>query len=217
MGLIVDSVRKKIKEKQILNDVFLSCIPGEIVGLLGRNGAGKSSLLRIIFGSLNADNKFVSLDGKQINSLGDHKGKLSYLPQHNFLPTHVKVEKLIRCFSDLSNATLFGNELIKPMLNRKVGELSGGERRLLEVLLIIHSDAKYLLLDEPFNGLSPIHVGFVKDILKKNARNNGILISDHRYQHVLDISTKVMLLKEGNIKHIKDLKLLISLGYLPAI
>jgi ABC-type multidrug transport system ATPase subunit len=85
-GLHADSVRKQIGNKQILNDVFISCKPGQIVGLLGRNGSGKSTLLKIIFGSLNADNKYVAVDGKKIDSLFDNRNLINYLPQDNCLP-----------------------------------------------------------------------------------------------------------------------------------
>lgn len=83
--LHVDSVTKRVGDRQVLNDVFISCKPGEIIGLLGRNGSGKSTLLKIIQGSLNADNKFVSIDNKKINSLFDVRKLVQYLPQAQFL------------------------------------------------------------------------------------------------------------------------------------
>ena len=93
--LHVDSVIKSYDTKQILTDIFISCEPGEIVGLLGKNGSGKSTLLKIIFGSLHADRKFVRIGNKLISGMYDNRKLLKYLPQDNFLPNHIKVKKII--------------------------------------------------------------------------------------------------------------------------
>lgn len=216
-GLHVDSVRKQIGNSQILNDVFISCSTGEIVGLLGRNGSGKSTLLKIIFGSLSADNKFVSIDDKKINSLYDNRRLLQYLPQNNYLPNHIRIASTIKCFCSNENAALvMEDNLVKPFLQKKVEQLSGGERRILEVLLMVNSEAKYLLFDEPFNGISPLHIEILKDLIKKHSKDKGIIITDHDYRNVLDVSSRIILMDDGNTKVIKELKDLISLGYLPA-
>lgn len=215
-GLHVDSVRKQIGDRQILNSVFISCKPGEIIGLLGRNGAGKSTLLKIIFGSLGADNKFVSINDKRINSLFGSSELLKYLPQNNYLPDHIKIKHIIHCFCSSEKVSMVINDsLVKPFLHKKVKQLSGGEKRIIEVLLMVHSGAKYLLFDEPFNGLSPLHVEIIKDIIKKHSKNNGVIITDHSYRNVLDISSRVILMDNGNTKVINETKELISLGYLP--
>lgn len=216
-GLHVDSVRKQIRGRQILNDVFISCGTGEIVGLLGRNGSGKSTLLKIIFGSLSADYKFISIDGKRINSLYDNRNLLQYLPQDHYLPNHVKIKTMIQCFCSSQNAAiLMEHDLIKPSYHKKINELSGGERRILEVLLMVHSESKYLLLDEPFNGLSPLHIEILKDIIKKHSKDRGFIITDHDYRNVLDISSSVVLMDNGNTRLIKDFNDLVDFGYLPA-
>lgn len=215
-GLHVDSVRKQIGDKQILNDVFISCKTGEVVGLLGRNGSGKSTLLKIIFGSLKADYQYISIDDKKINSLYDNRALLQYLPQDNFLPNHIKTINIIRCFCNAENAALLiDNELVKPHLKKKTNQLSGGERRILEVLLMVHSGAKYLLFDEPFNGIAPLHIEIVKEIIKEHAKDKGFIITDHDYRNVLDLSSTVILMDKGNTRVIKEFNDLIQFGYLP--
>lgn len=215
-GLHADSIRKQYGTRQILNDIFISCHTGELVGLLGRNGSGKSTLLKIIFGTLRAENRFVSVDQKKTGSLFAGRKLIRYLPQENFLPNHIKIRDLIRCFcSKAGGGLLINNSLIQPHLDKKAGQLSGGENRLVEILLMLHSDAKYLLLDEPFNGLSPLQVEVVKALIREHALEKGFIITDHDYRNVLDVSSRIVLMDRGNTKMIKDHGALIALGYLP--
>lgn len=138
------------------------------------------------------------------------------MPQYSFLPKNVKVENLIKLFCNHENAKKLRDlDLIKPFLNETVRRLSSGEVRLLEVLLIIHSSAEFILLDEPFHSLSPKIVSFVKGLIKEQSKVKGFIISDHLYQDVLDISDEVYLLAESYLKPIKDLTELKRFNYLP--
>ena len=165
--LHVDSVIKAFGTKQVLTDVYLSCKTGEIIGLLGRNGSGKSTLLKIIFGSLKTDTKFVKVNRKVINSLSDRKKLINYLPQDSFLPGHIKVSTIISMFCDSENTALIKSKaFIKPLLNSKSKTLSSGEIRLVEILVIIFSNAKFVLIDEPFNGIAPIYKQEIKQMIR---------------------------------------------------
>ena len=201
----VDSVMKAFGTKQVLTDVFLTCGQGEIIGLLGRNGSGKSTLLKIIFGSLAADQKFVKIGDKIINGIFDNRNLIKYLPQDNFIPNHIKITTIISLFCDKENGSLIkSNEWIKPMLGKKSNQLSGGEKRLLEILLIIHSNAKYVLIDEPFNGIAPIYKEVIKNLIKEQSKNKGFIITDHDYWNILDLSTRIILMHDGGTKEIKS-------------
>ncbi|MES2827620.1 MAG: ATP-binding cassette domain-containing protein [Bacteroidota bacterium] len=216
MGLIIDSVRKRYGERQVINDVFLSCTVGQIIGLFGRNGCGKSSLLKIIFGSIGADYKYVVADGNPANTLFNNKNTIKYLPQDHFLPDHIKIKNIISCFCSASKAiNVTENEFLKPHLNKKVRELSGGERRVLEILLVVNTDAIYILLDEPFNGIAPIYIQTIKEIILACSASKGIIITDHDYENVLDIATHLTLMTDGNIRQIADREELRNYGYLP--
>jgi len=215
-GLHVDSVIKTFGTKLILNDVFMSCKKGEIIGLLGRNGSGKSTLLKIIFGSLTADKKFVKVDGKFVNSLFDSRNLINYLPQDNFLPNHVKINDIISLFCDKNNAELVrANEFIKPLLDKKSKQLSRGERRIAEIYLIVYSDAKYVLIDEPFNGVAPVFRENIKNLIKEQSKNKGFILTDHDYRNILDIATRLIILYDGSTKEIKNKDELIYWGYIP--
>jgi ABC-type multidrug transport system ATPase subunit len=215
-ALIVDSVLKKFENKQILTDVFISCQKGDIIGLLGRNGTGKSTLLKIIFGSIIAENKFVKIGDKISNGLSDNRNLIKYLPQDSFLPQHVGVETLIDLFCKINETKLLkSNELILPILKKKSSQLSSGEKRILEILLIIYSTSTYTLLDEPFNGVAPINKDAIKDLIKKQSFHKGFIITDHDYRNVLEIATRIILIHDGGTKEIHNKNDLIKWGYIP--
>lgn len=215
--LYADSITKNFGLRQVLSDVFISCKKGEIIGLLGRNGSGKSTLLKIIFGTLKANNKYIKVGDDHVKTLSDSRNLIKYLPQDSFLPTHINIENIIDVFCDPEKAAfLHTKEQIKPFLLVKSNELSGGERRLIEIFLILYGKSKCVLLDEPFNGLTPLHVEIIKAEIRYVGKEKGILISDHDYFNVLDLSTTLLLLHEGAIKKIRNHQELIDFGYLPA-
>ena len=214
--LHVDSVTKSFDLKAVLTDIFISVEKGEIIGLLGRNGSGKSTLLKIIFGSLDADNKFVRVDNKIIQSLTDRRNIINYLPQNNFLPNNLKVKSIISTFCTKEYAEIISKKTtIKDILNKNNYELSGGEKRVLEIYLIIYSNAKFILLDEPFNGVSPILKEDIKKVIIEQSKNKGIIVTDHDYRNILDISTRLVMIFDGGTKEIKDKEELMKFGYLP--
>lgn len=214
--LHIDSVTKSFNEKKILRDIYIICETGKIVGILGRNGTGKSTLLKIIFGTVKADMQFIRVDDQVLQNQWDRKGKIAYLPQYFFLPKDMKIKNLIPIFCNKENAErLFESDLIKPFLNETSRNLSGGEKKIVEALLIIYSDSKFVLLDEPFNGLSPKMTTELQKIIKEQSGQKGIIISDHRYMEVIDIANEIYLLSDTYLKQIKDLKELQRYNYLP--
>jgi ABC-type multidrug transport system ATPase subunit len=194
-------------------DIFISCKQGDLIGLLGRNGCGKSTLLKIIFGSLKAETKFVSVNGNVLQTLGDSKNRIAYLPQSNFLPSHLTIKKIATLFG--SPKSLLDNLHVKPFLNRKSAQLSGGERRIIETLLVVNSEADYVLIDEPFNGVEPIFKNEIKNAIQERLTDKGFIVTDHDYRNIIAISTKMLLLQNGGIKEVKTLDDLVRNNYLP--
>lgn len=214
--LHVDSVVKSYGDRTVLTDVYISCKCGEIVGLLGRNGSGKSTLLKIIFGSLGARSRFVMVGDRQLKGVGDGAHFIKYLPQESFLPNNIKVRTIIKMFcSDCEAQSLSEHQVIQPILNKRSSDLSGGERRLLEVMLIISSDADYILIDEPFNGMSPNCVEIIKQMIRDCSARKGFIITDHSYRNILDIATRVVLIYDGGTKDIAGESDLKTWGYIP--
>jgi ABC-type multidrug transport system ATPase subunit len=212
--LHADSIRKTLGGRNILNDIFISCEKGEIIGLLGRNGSGKSTLLKIIFGAVSGDNSFVSVDQRKTDGLYSTRNLIGYLPQNNFIPSHKKIRDLISCFC-INTDEITGLNFVKPFLDKKVHQLSGGEKRIVEILLMVYSGVEILLLDEPFNGIAPINIETIKTIIKDHSGNKAIIITDHDYQNVISLASKLVLIQDGNTKIIKVAADLVDLGYLP--
>ena len=97
----------------------------------------------------------------------------------------------------------------------KIRNLSGGESRYLEVKLLLNHDANFVLLDEPFNGISPLHVELIKKMILYQSLKKGIILTDHDYRNVLDVANKYYLLFDGGLKTIKTKQDLINWGYVP--
>lgn len=211
-----DSIRKSYGENQVLTDVYLYWQTGDIIGLLGRNGSGKSTLFKILFGTLNTNDKHISINGKQFESPFKGKNLVSFLPQDDFLPKSMTVKRVMQLFGDRLNDLVFFNDpVLSKVYNTKIGNLSGGELRYLEIMLILSINSKFVFLDEPFNGISPIQAEIVKDFIKKQSESKGIILTDHNYRNVLDLANKYMILLDGGIKILDSKKELIYLGYLP--
>jgi len=214
--LLADSIRKSFNEKQVLTDVFLKCQTGDIIGLLGRNGSGKSTLLKIIFGTLHTDYKHITINEVLTDTPFKEPGTISYLPQDDFLPKNLTVKKLITIFNSLLNPELLcQDQIISKILETKIRNISGGELRYLEIILILNLDSQFVLLDEPFNGLSPLQIEIVKELIKKTAIKKGIILTDHDYRNVLNVANKYLILFDGGIKILNSQEDYAYWGYLP--
>lgn len=210
--LEVDSVQLQFHGKRILSDIYLTCATGKITGLLGKNGQGKSCLLRIIYGSLPCE-KSVRFDHISIRESFRRPDLLVYLPQFNFIP---KSLSLGRVFQDYGlNYSEFQNRFPEFTAKDKssVGNFSGGERRLIELYVILKSPSQFAILDEPFTHLSPLHTEKVKELLTEEKANKGLLITDHMYRHVIDVYDSLYILANGQTYVTKDITDIENFGY----
>lgn len=202
--LEVDNLELSFNGKEILKSIYIKAEKGKITGVLGSNGSGKTSLLRIIFGELKPNNKLIRIDNKPILSALYKKGIIKYLPQFNMLPNAVSIAKgfsffnisLDKFFADFPN--------FKQQQNNYFYELSGGERRLIETYIIIKSNANILMLDEPFSHLAPLYIKKIKELITIEKENKIIIITDHLFKDILNISDDIYLLKDGWSKLIKN-------------
>lgn len=187
-------------EKEVLKEISFSLKTGEILGIFGRNGCGKTTLLKMIFGTLQLGSINISINDQKINPLENiSKERIAYLPQHSFLPKNIKVRDIIPIYFDQEKKqeAVFYDPLIAKLAAKKIGELSLGQVRYLEVLLVGNLNHSFLMLDEPFSMIDPLHKMEISKLLNKLKAEKGIIITDHYYEDVLRITTQNLIIKEG--------------------
>lgn len=216
--LEVDSIYRQIHSHLKLFDIYLKCQTGDIVGIVGRNGCGKSMLLKIIFGTEKAENKFVRIDGKVYANPHDVENQLVYLPQDQFLPNFMKIKKCIDLYiNEDERVDFLEDEIISIILNQKVSEVSGGELRYFETKLLLYSKAKFILLDEPLSYVSPILKIKIMDLIRERSKVKGIIITDHDYKNLRTVINKLYLMTNGSLKIVNDENDLVRKGYLRSL
>ena len=211
--LIIKSLGKHFKNKKVLIDVSLEVSKGEVVGLLGPNGSGKTTFFHSISGILKPDYGNILLNELDISSMPIHKRArlgISYLPQESSVFRGLTVEQNIKAIIEVSqpnlkHSKLFLNELLNyfNLEHLRLAPaliLSGGERRRVEIARALASQPQFLLLDEPFSGIDPIAIIEIKKIIKvlKN-RGIGIIITDHNVKETLQTVDRSYILYNGRI------------------
>ncbi len=204
---------KKIKKTTIVKDISLEVNSGEVVGLLGPNGAGKTTTFYMICGLMPASSGKVLLDGKDITNLSlSARARLGigYLPQESSIFKDLSVEENLLIAAEASELDkteqteridqlleLFG---VEPIRKRLGVQLSGGERRRVEIARALVLKPKFMLLDEPFAGVDPIAVTDIQQIITQLTELDiGILITDHSVRETLGICNRAYVMREGQM------------------
>ena len=211
--LKVSNIRKIINGKTIIDDISFNINLGNIYGLLGPNGAGKTTTFYSIAGLIKCDEGEIYLGDSNITKLPMHKRSklgIKYLPQEPSIFQNLTVMENLMGLAELSYASKkdvdqFVEKSIEDfklskILNSKGRELSGGQRRKVEIARTLAADPKIILLDEPFAGIEPIAIEEIQEILRIVANNNiGILITDHNVREALDICYKSIVISQGKV------------------
>jgi ABC-type multidrug transport system ATPase subunit len=195
--LMAENIRLRLGQRQILSNVNIECRTGQITGLLGRNGAGKTSLMRIIYGDLSCECQSVTIDNIPSRRSYTQPDRIRYMPQFNFIPGFLTLERVCKDFElDFRRLAESFSEF-QSLHRMRISELSTGQRRLVNIYMISRSHSQFVMLDEPFTLLSPIQIEKVRTILEEEKQNKGILITDHLHQPIWDISDQVYTLAAG--------------------
>ena len=211
--LKVSNIRKIINGKTIIDDISFNINLGNIYGLLGPNGAGKTTTFYSIAGLIKCDEGEIYLGNSNITKLPMHKRSklgIKYLPQEPSIFQNLTVIENLMGLAELSYASKkdvdqFVEKSIEDfklskILHSKGRELSGGQRRKVEIARTLAADPKIILLDEPFAGIDPIAIEEIQEILRIVANNNiGILITDHNVREALDICYKSIVISQGKV------------------
>ncbi len=212
--LSVKHLKKSYKSKKVVNDISLDIASQEIVGLLGPNGAGKTTCFYLILGLIFSDHGKIYLNDQDITRKPIHvraKMGISYLPQEPSVFRKLTVEKnilaILQTRTELTNISK--KELLESLLNEfnikhirnTLGmNLSGGERRRLEIARALATDPKFILLDEPFAGVDPISITDIKTIITYLAKRGiGVIITDHNVRATLDVCQRAYIMNNGQL------------------
>jgi lipopolysaccharide export system ATP-binding protein len=213
-GLEARRLSKVYRRRRVVNDVALRLQQGEIVGLLGPNGAGKTTTFYMIVGLIQPLSGQILLDGADITSMPMYRRSrkgIGYLSQEPSIFRKLSVEDNIVAILEtlpLSKAersarleTLLDELSIKHLRHSKAYQLSGGERRRLEITRALVTEPKFMMLDEPFAGVDPIAVHDIQQIVANlRTRGIGVLISDHNVEQTLDIVDRAYIMFDGQVK-----------------
>ena len=211
--LALENISKSIKTKKIVDGISFDIKPGTINGLLGPNGAGKTTTFYLIAGLVKCDEGKIIFDSEDITSLPMHKRSkigIKYLPQEPSIFQNLNVYENLYGLAEISFQTKqeiasFMDQSIKEfnlteILNLKGRQLSGGQRRKVEIARTLAAQPKVILLDEPFAGIDPIAIEEIKQVLISLTKKNiAILITDHNVREALEICNKAIVINNGGI------------------
>lgn len=204
--LEIDSASCTYGRRTILRGACLCVASGEVVSLAGLNGSGKSTLVQMLFGTLRGEYKHIRYDGNACNAPYRQPGLIRYLAQTPFVPSHLTPRSAFAHYGIdpapfLADFPGFGNRM-----RQRMGQMSGGERRLIEINLILRGASQFVLLDEPFAELMPLHTGRICSLIRDEARlrGKGILLADHRFRESLGISDRAYVLRHGTAISVDD-------------
>ena len=211
--LRLKNIKKFIKEKTIVNDISFDVSLGTINGLLGPNGAGKTTTFYIIAGLMKCDQGKVIFNEVDIAKLSMHKRSklgIKYLPQEPSIFQNLSVYENLLGLAEISipkkqDIDIFIEKSIdefnlSKILDLKGRQLSGGQRRKVEIARTLAAKPEIILLDEPFAGIDPIAIDEIKQVLiKLKEKNIGILITDHNVREALEICDQAMVISNGSV------------------
>ena len=211
--LKINNISKAFKDKKIVSGISFEVNAGDIYGLLGPNGAGKTTTFYIIAGLLSSDRGQIILSGEDISAFPMHqrsKRGIKYLPQEPSIFQNLSVYENLYGLAELSfdnkrDIEIFIDNSMEEFNLSKISDLkgrqlSGGQRRKVEIARTLAADPKVILLDEPFAGIDPIAIEDIKNVLiKLLKRDIGILITDHNVRETLEICNKAAIISDGKV------------------
>ena len=212
-GLQARGIGKNFGNKRVVRNVSIGVRRGEAVGLLGPNGAGKTTTFYMLSGLMQADEGSIFLDANDVTETPLYQRArlgIGYLPQESSIFRGLSVEKNIRAVLEIteSNADLRDSMLQELLAEFGIGHLrntpsinlSGGERRRLEIARALAARPTFLLLDEPLAGIDPIAVADIRDLISQLKEHGlGVLITDHNVRETLEIVERAYIIHDGAV------------------
>ena len=211
--ITVENLRKSYGSKTVLDDISFTASPGQIIGLLGPNGCGKTTLIKILTGLIKDHSGTVRINNEEPGAYT--KSIVAYLPEKTYLPDWMRPVDAIGYFADFYRD--FDKDKAIAMVSRfgldmkqRVKTMSKGQQEKLRLLLVICRNAELYILDEPLGGVDPAARAKILDLILENrSASSTVLISTHLIGDVEYIFDRVLMIKEGHLivnQHVNELR-----------
>jgi Cu-processing system ATP-binding protein len=199
----IEHLSKAFGKNEVIKDLSVTINRGRIAAILGPNGSGKTTLIKCILGLVVPDTGNISIAGEPVLKQWHYRKNIGYLPQIARFPEHLKVDELIKMVKNLRNLPGNDQELIElfglePFLYKQLGNLSGGTRQKVNIVLGFMFDSPLLILDEPTVGLDPIALIKLKELIaREKTKGKTILFTTHIMTLVEEIAEDIVFILEG--------------------
>lgn len=201
----ISNLHKKFGKLIVLDGLDLEISSGGIFAILGPNGSGKTTLIKSILGMVIPNSGEIKINDQSILKKWEYRNKINYLPQIANFPANLTVKELIAMVKNLRPKESNDSDLIElfslePFLDKKLGNLSGGTKQKVNIVLTFMFDSELIILDEPTTGLDPISLISLKDIIQKEkSKGKTILITTHIMSFVEEVADEIVFLLDGEI------------------
>ena len=201
----IKNLNKKFGKLTVLDGLDLDIGKGGIFAILGPNGSGKTTLIKSILGMVIPDKGDIKLEEESILGKWNYRNKINYLPQIANFPANLTVKELIEMVKNLRPKEAHDTDLIQlfdvePFLDKKLGNLSGGTKQKVNIILTFMFESDLIILDEPTTGLDPISLIHLKEIIQKEKeKGKTILITTHIMSFVEEVADEIVFLLDGKI------------------
>ncbi|MEO1259959.1 MAG: ABC transporter ATP-binding protein [Bacteroidota bacterium] len=203
--ITIQHLHKAFGKNEVLKGIDLHFGQPGISAVLGPNGSGKTTLIKCLLGMVIPDSGCICVDGADVSGQWTYRERLSYLPQIARFPENLTAKELFKMVKDLRMNNANDEELInlfdlRPHLDKRLGNLSGGTRQKINLVLAFMYDNPYIILDEPTAGLDPVAMIHLKELIRQEKeKGKTILITTHIMSFVEEVADEIIFLLEGHI------------------
>lgn len=201
----INNLHKKFGKLVVLDGLDLEINSGGIFAILGPNGSGKTTLIKSILGMVIPNNGDIKINEQSVLKKWEYRNQINYLPQIANFPANLSVKELIAMVKNLRPKKANDTDLVElfslePFLDKKLGNLSGGTKQKVNIVLTFMFDSELIILDEPTTGLDPIALIHLKELIQKEkSKGKTILITSHIMSFVEEVADEIVFLLDGEI------------------